>query len=149
MRKLCLRPMGEKDLTQVMQIEKDTFFDPWNYPLYRDCLQSASCWVLEQNGVVHAYGVISMEGTEAHILNLCVRSQSRRHGLGRRMLVHLLNHAHGCGAEIVLLEVRLSNQTAIELYYSMGFRKLAIRKASYRTAQGREDALVLATRFQD
>ena len=149
MRKLCLRPMGEEDLPQITQIEKDTFFDPWSEHLYRDCLQYASCWVLEQNGVVHAYSVMAVETSKAHILNLCVQSQSRRHGLGRWMLAHLLNHARGRGAAVVLLEVRLSNQAAIELYRSMGFHKLGIRKAYYRTAQGREDALVLATRFQD
>ena len=47
-------------------------------------------------------------------------------------------------AERFLLEVRVSNTAAIELYKKLGFIELSRRKDYYPTAQGREDAIVFA-----
>ena len=144
METLCFRPMEQADLPQVTQIEKTTFSHPWTEGLFRQGLHAANCWVFEQEGVVQAYGVISVQETEAHLLNLCVRPESRRRGLGRRILARLLNQARSGGALVVVLEVRPSNHPAIALYQSMGFRELSTRQDYYPAAGGREDALILA-----
>ncbi|OBG11871.1 ribosomal-protein-alanine N-acetyltransferase [Mycolicibacterium celeriflavum] len=52
-------------------------------------------------------------------------------GIGRRMLVELLEHAAG-GA--VFLEVRTDNEAAIKLYESVGFVNVGLRKRYYRAS---------------
>ena len=42
----------------------------------------------------------------------------------------------------VFLEVRPSNTVAIQLYESMGFERIGLRKGYYQAVGGREDALV-------
>ena len=140
-----LRPMREKDLAQVAQIEQHAFPDPWPIETFRTCLQAGLyCWVLTRHSIIEAYGIMALKADTAHILNLCVRPESQRQGLGRQMLAHLLALARSCQATTALLEVRVSNRAAIALYEAMGFTTVRVRKAYYRTAQGREDALVMA-----
>jgi len=44
----------------------------------------------------------------------------------------------------IFLEVRPSNDAAIELYRSAGFGQIGIRPSYYQAPGGREDAVVLA-----
>ncbi|MDH3342249.1 MAG: ribosomal-protein-alanine N-acetyltransferase, partial [Gammaproteobacteria bacterium] len=48
------------------------------------------------------------------------------------------------GVDMILLEVRRSNQCAIDLYDSEGFHELGVRKDYYPADDGREDAIIYA-----
>lgn len=52
-------------------------------------------------------------------------------GVGRGMLTRLLEFARG---GVVFLEVRTDNEPAIELYHSMGFVTVGVRKRYYRVS---------------
>ncbi len=143
----CLRPMEEADLPRVLQMEREAFSDPWSENFFRECLEGSACWVLEQTGDICAYGVLSVEAAQAHILNLCVDSVFRRRGLGRRLATHLLDQARRSGALVAFLEVRPSNRSAIQLYQSMGFRPRGVSKGYYPKPRGGEDALILVIRL--
>ncbi|MEB3290010.1 MAG: ribosomal protein S18-alanine N-acetyltransferase [Leptolyngbya sp.] len=77
---------------------------------------------------------------EAHITLLGILPAHQRQGLGRWLLLHLLGDARNRGMSRATLEVRLSNQRAIDLYESLGFTALGQRKRYYRDG---EDALIL------
>jgi len=77
---------------------------------------------------------------EAEILTLAVEKEFRGQGLGRALVVALLERLRGEGAVRVSLEVRSSNAAARALYASLGFTKAAVRFRYYRDG---EDALVL------
>ena len=142
---LRLRPMSEDDLPLVTAIERDAYPFPWTAQIFRDCLRVGySCWVADLQGQVEAYGVMSVSVGECHILNLCVRPELQRQGIGRRMLAHLLYLARKHGAETALLEVRPSNRPAVALYEREGFGEVGVRRHYYPAANGREDALILA-----
>jgi ribosomal-protein-alanine N-acetyltransferase len=47
-------------------------------------------------------------------------------------------------ADTLLLEVRPTNEIAVNLYRSFGFNDLAIRPNYYPSENGREDALIMA-----
>ncbi len=143
-RAMRLRPMREADVLAVMEIERRAYAFPWTAGIFRDCLRVGyCCWLLEQEGQVEAYGIMSVGAGEAHILNLCVRPESQGQGYGRKLLIHLLNLARRHRADTVLLEVRPSNEPALRLYRSLGFNEVAIRKNYYPHRNGREDALIL------
>ena len=142
-----LRPMQESDLAPVAHIEARTYPCPWTEEYFRDCLQAGlCCWLLERNGVIEAYSVMSIEADTAHILNLCVRPAVQRRGLGRRMITHLLGVARNHQAKTACLEVRASNLPARQLYQSMGFTPVEVQMGYYRLAQGSEDALMMVRR---
>jgi [ribosomal protein S18]-alanine N-acetyltransferase len=140
-----IRSMREGDLATVLTIDRKAYEFPWTEGIFRDCLRVGyHCRVLEQVGDIIAYGVLSVAASEAHLLNLCVRPESQRQGYGRRMLNHLVDLANRAGADVVLLEVRVSNESAIALYNALGFNEIGQRKQYYPARQGREDALILA-----
>lgn len=139
------RVMQESDLDALMEIERAVYESPWTLGIFRDCMRVGYyCQVMERNGILEAYGALSHGAGEAHILNLCVHPKSQRQGLGRAMLKHLIEAAKRLSAEMILLEVRPSNQGAIKLYHSMGFNEAGNRKDYYPDNKGREDALILA-----
>jgi ribosomal-protein-alanine N-acetyltransferase len=140
-----IRTMREGDLATVLAIDRKAYEFPWTEGIFRDCLRVGyHCRVLEQTGDIMAYGVMSVAASEAHLLNLCVRPEVQRQGYGRRMLNHLVDLANRAGADVVLLEVRVSNEPAIALYHALGFNEIGQRKQYYPARQGREDALILA-----
>lgn len=137
--------MTVEDLATVMAIELRAYPFPWTEGIFRDCLRVGyGGWVIERNGEIHGYSVMMAGGGEAHVLNLCVKPESRGQGLGRLMMEHILAQASRLKADTLLLEVRPSNQAAIHLYHSMGFSELGVRKGYYPAVGGREDALILA-----
>ncbi|CAN5119305.1 ribosomal protein S18-alanine N-acetyltransferase [soil metagenome] len=137
--------MRAGDISEIASIEAESYEFPWTAGIFRDCLKASyRCRVLRDAGGIVAYGILSAEGQEAHILNLCVRSPLQRCGYGRRMLAHLLEFAVAAGCRRVWLEVRRSNRPAVRLYRAAGFEHVGIRRGYYRAPGGREDALVLA-----
>lgn len=139
-----LRPMRADDLYAVLEIEQRVYAFPWTEGIFQDCLQVGyCCWVYEQEGRPIGYGVMSIGAHEAHLLNLCVKPEHQRCGLGRSLLEYLMGLAVYHKAYAIFLEVRPTNRSAIKLYRSLGFQEIGIRKAYYPAPHGREDALIL------
>ncbi|MGB5339629.1 MAG: ribosomal protein S18-alanine N-acetyltransferase [Gammaproteobacteria bacterium] len=142
---LDFRPMHPDDLTDVLEIERASYQYPWTRAIFDDCLQAGySCWICERRGRIEGYGVVSAAAGESHLLNLCVRSDARHEGIGRKLLNYLIAIARRHDAEVMFLEVRPSNVTARALYKSAGFNELGDRRDYYPRGNGREDALILA-----
>jgi [ribosomal protein S18]-alanine N-acetyltransferase len=138
------RAMLPSDVPAVGAVERASYPFPWSEGIFRDCLRVGYlCRVAEMEGAIVAYGVVAMGAGEAHILNLCVRSDLRGRSVGRQMLLLLLERARQAGVAEAFLEVRPSNRLAIALYQSVGFVQVGLRKGYYQAEQGREDALVL------
>jgi ribosomal-protein-alanine N-acetyltransferase len=142
---LDFRPMLEEDLPEIIGIERQSYPHPWTQIIFGDCLHAGySCWVCGRNDMIEAYGVLSVAAGEAHLLNICVRRESRQQGIGRKMLRHLVAVARRHNTEVVFLEVRPSNLAARTLYEDEGFNELGNRRDYYPAGDGREDALILA-----
>ncbi len=140
-----LRPMQVADLHAIMDIEPHAYEHPWTQGIFHDCLGVGySCWVLQGEDGIDAYGVMSFGAGEAHILNLTVRPEKQGMGLGKRLLGHFLDVARNHSIDTVLLEVRPSNKRAVGLYHAMGFNEVGLRRDYYPATNGREDALILA-----
>jgi len=78
------------------------------------------------------------------LLNLCVRRDRQGLGYGRTLALHMMTRAHRRKASMLFLEVRPSNVIAGNLYESLGFREIGIRRNYYPAQTGHEDARVLA-----
>ncbi|PNS09244.1 rimI: ribosomal-protein-alanine acetyltransferase [Lysobacter silvestris] len=147
-----LRPIRESDLDAVMAVEERGYPHPWSRAVFRDCLRAGySAWMLEDGvGEVLGYGVLSHALDECHLLNLCVDPRVQSRGVGRSLLMSLLQLARARGARQMFLEVRPSNTRAVALYHDIGFNEIGRRPRYYPAANGqREDAIVMAMELLD
>ncbi|MDA3868612.1 MAG: ribosomal protein S18-alanine N-acetyltransferase [Gammaproteobacteria bacterium] len=142
--KLSFRTMTKVDLDQVMAIEAEAHSHPWTRGIFQDCLRLNRCWLALQGETIAGYGILMMAPGESHVLNLCVKLTMQRQGVGRGLLRLMMQKSEQSGVDMILLEVRCSNQSAIELYQSEGFHELGVRKAYYHAHSGREDAIIFA-----
>jgi len=92
--------------------------------------------------VVGVIGFWLMAG-EAHITTIGVRQAYQRGGIGELLLISTIDLALTRQAEVITLEVRLSNVAAQELYQKYGLTKRGIRKGYY--TDNREDAVIMTT----
>lgn len=137
--------MNEADLDAIMAIELRAYPYPWTAGIFRDCIRAGHhCWVLDRDGSLCGYGVLSIAAEEAHLLNVCVAPEFQSRGLGRRLLARMVDLARWHRAQRVFLEVRPSNAAAVALYESAGFNEIGRRPGYYPASNGREDALVMA-----
>ncbi len=140
-----IRAMQATDVRNVMNIELVEYPFPWTARIFSDCLRTGHyCRIGEIDGQMAGYGVMSSGAGEAHILNVCVAGAFQRQGLGRMLMLHMLDEAESLGVETVFLEVRESNPVAMRLYEGLGFNQVGARKDYYPIQGGREDAIILA-----
>lgn len=142
---LLIRPMTANDLDGVLLLEAVSFSDPWNRALYEhelndNRLSHYRVVVPADSDEVIAQGGWMLFGDEAHILTIAVRPEDRGQGIGRWLLLYLIDEARQAGCVNIVLEVRPSNETALKLYESLGFVLISRRKRYY---PDKEDALVL------
>ncbi|MGA9774667.1 MAG: ribosomal protein S18-alanine N-acetyltransferase [Candidatus Dormiibacterota bacterium] len=142
--RLRLEPMQVADIPEVRAIELDVFPTPWPGNAYHRELtgnRSAHYLCLFSDGQVSAYGGLWAVGEEAHVTTIGVRRSEQGKGLGKVMFAALVNRAYWLSTNFVSLEVRPSNDVAIHLYETFGFKILG-RRRGYYTDNG-EDALVM------
>ena len=87
--------------------------------------------VIEEAGEIMAFAGAHIILDQAHVTNIAVRQDCRGRGLGRMITRALMQYASNLGAEYLTLEVRQSNVTAQNLYKSLGFVKVNVRKRYY------------------
>ena len=141
----ALRPMRESDLAEVHALEIRAYEFPWTLGIFRDCLRADyPAWVLQVDGRLAGYCLMSNAAGEAHVLNVCTAPELQGRGLGRQLVHALLRIARARRVDRVFLEVRPSNVAAIRLYDAEGFNEIGRRPRYYPARNGREDALVMA-----
>lgn len=134
---ISIRSMHRNDLERVYEIDAKNQIVPWSLGVFEDCLEAGyEAWVLEINNIIEGYILIYVKAGECHILNVCVTLSMRNQGYGRRLLQHALQYARIKNVDLVLLEVRPSNKSALQLYQKMGFNEIGIKKEYYAAVDG-------------
>jgi ribosomal-protein-alanine N-acetyltransferase len=140
--------MIEADLPVVLEIDRLSFPIPWSERTYRFELrdnQAARLKVAEvfENGTMRVIGYVGFWFIvdEAHISTLAVHPHYRGQGIGEQLLQDALNDAVLKGALVATLEVRISNDVAVNLYRKFGFEVIGERPRYYR--DNNEDALLM------
>ena len=142
---LSFAPMYVRHVPLIGTMERRNYDFPWSDGIFRDCVKAGyiARLVLLDDQII-GYGVMHIGADEAHILNLCIDRPWQRQGFARVLLDQLVQEASNRRAHIVFLEVRPSNPRAVNLYQQFGFNEIGLRKGYYDSANGREDALVMA-----
>ncbi len=145
-----LEAAAEADLGALHALERRCHSHPWNLRHFASALRDATTRTVvlrdaarepEPDRGILGYCVVQLAADEMHIHNLVVQPESRRSGLGRRLLADALAFAGASGASRVYLEVRQSNWAAQALYRGAGFEAVGVRRDYYD--RPREDALEL------
>jgi len=141
---LIFRKMKEQDLEQVISIEKECFPDPWSYLSFKSDIHNemALPMVLDFDGSIAGYSSLYIVADELQIGNFAVRAESRGHGAAKLMMEEIIKIARNRDCSTIYLEVRESNNPAIKLYSSFGFKQVGRRKNYYRSPK--ENAIVMA-----
>jgi ribosomal protein S18 acetylase RimI-like enzyme len=122
-----VREVISADLTQLIALEKRCFatdrlskrsFSYWIKSTHRVFL------VAECHGQIAAYGLVIMrKGTRlARLYSIAVDQNIEGKGIGRLLLFALENNTVAAGKLFLRLEVEKTNQRAISLYQSMGYK---------------------------
>ena len=140
-----LRSMLGDDVPAVVAIEDATQPTPWTEQVFRDCFTSHyDCRVIERDGMIAGFAVLSSVLDEVHLLNIAVAPAMQRRGLAWAALRELIADYRQRNMGYVYLEVRASNHGARQLYERLGFQVTGERKNYYRKADGRESAILIA-----
>ncbi len=136
--------MQAADLSAVLLIEQEQLF-PWTAQMLQDCLQANYlCLVLEVKQEIIGFTIMMLAGRQADLLNIAIKTAYHRQGYGRILLTHVLTTAREKCFTHIYLEVRISNQAAIDLYQQAGFKEIASRKNYYPALNGKEDAVIMS-----
>ena len=137
--------MNESHVCAVAELEKQNFSEPWSENSVRGELTNAlALWLVALDGdeVVGYVGSQTVLG-EADMMNIAVAHSHRRQGIAKALVEELIRQLD---ANMLTLEVRASNEGAIALYESLGFRQVGLRKNYYR--KPKEDALILRKEWE-
>jgi ribosomal-protein-alanine N-acetyltransferase len=139
---MLIREWTKADVVTVAALERICFLDAWTEEMVRSAFESPYFQgvVLEENGAVIAYACASVLFEEAEVGTVAVVPAFRGKGLGKVLMTELENRCKEKGAEVLFLEVRVSNEPAIRLYSGRGFEKIGLRKRYYEDG---EDAFVM------
>lgn len=142
---LTFRPILDQDLDRVMEVENAAYPIPWTRGVFEDSLKAKSndCLVAMVDGQICGHAVVSHVLDETHLLNICIEPRFAGRGLGRVFLRKLIDLAVERGSNSFYLEVRVSNEAAIKLYFSEGFNEVGLRPNYYPAKTGREDAMLM------
>ncbi len=139
------------DIEAIVAIEKESFIDPWDYPVFLEALAyfPTTYFVAIVDGVVAGFLVGAFEDTgEAiygHICNLAVSKLYRHRGIAR-LLVTRAEQQFALELAIgVQLEVRVSNTAAQQFYRRLRYREMIVIDRYY--ANG-EDAILMMKEFR-
>lgn len=136
-----IRKMTLKDIDVIYDLECQLFgASAWPKETLKKDMELFYFDVLEENDEIVGYCSLSVLYENADILNIGVHPNHRRKGYGTMLMKHMLDMASREKVENITLEVRVSNQPAIALYESLGFKKAAKRRQYY---QDGEDAFLM------
>lgn len=140
--------MSPAHVEQIAALEEMCFSAPWSAKSIGSELSNPlSLWVVAvESGAVAGYVGSQSVMEEADMMNLAVSPEYRRQGIGRMLVLELINQLKARDVHCLTLEVRASNEAAIALYCGIGFVQVGRRPNYY--AKPKEDALILRKEWE-
>jgi [ribosomal protein S18]-alanine N-acetyltransferase len=141
-----LRRLTLADLAAIERIERRAYPTPWSRSMFAGEIAKPSSICLgavdrEAGEILVAYLIISRYADAWHVMNVAVREDYRGHGVATLLLNRLFELTAGDDRRGYTLEVRVSNDAAIQLYEKLGFVARGLRRGYY--TDNREDAVIM------
>ncbi len=138
-----LRRLAVEDVDAIEDIERASMPAPWSRTMFVSEISKPTsiCLGAFLSGRLIGYVIVSRYVDAWHVMNIVVAPDQRRLGVATLLLQRLFELTADDAQRGYTLEVRVSNEGAIKLYESLGFRSQGIRRGYY--TDNREDALVM------
>lgn len=149
---IVIREITMDDVPAVTAIDRAAGPNPWTEDIFRRELQISISHTLvaigrqEQGDQIAGFITFWMVADEVQLHKIVVRRQHWRQGIARKLFQAMTDQALACGLSRVTLEVRRTNEAAIKLYETFGYRVTAVRKGYYDEAG--EDALMMSAELR-
>lgn len=143
-----IRWMIRRDMSEVLEIEQQSFEFPWSEEDFIRCLRQRNCigMVAEYEERVVGFMIYELHKSRLHILNFAVASDCRRHGIGQQMTEKLIGKLSAQRRSRIMLEVRETNLDAQLFFRNVGFRAISVLRDFYDDTT--EDAYLMQYRYR-
>ena len=140
---MIVRKLEAADIEQVTKIEQACLSTPWSKQGFEDILfrEDVLFLVACEGDEVLGYVGVYCSFDEGEITNVAVTLDKRRQKVAEHLLDELIIRLGERQIERIVLEVRVSNRPAIELYKKFGFVNVGTRKNFYQKPT--EDAWIM------
>ena len=146
---VTVRPMEERDLPAVLEVENLCFKSPWTkenfmYELHDN--KYPNPWVIELGNTdesivsVVGFSVYWQTFDSATICQIAIHPTLQRRQLGSALMDEIINDCFAKRVQTLTLEVRKSNEQAINFYLKHGFEIVVTKPHYYRDG---EDAIYM------
>jgi ribosomal-protein-alanine N-acetyltransferase len=135
-----IRPFAVDDIPAVAALEAANQPQPWTEGILEDELAADNrLYLIAEDDGVSGFAGVMVVGEEAHLTNLLVAEEARRRGVGKALMLGLVDAALEMGARHLTLEVRSKNEAARSFYAHFGLAPVGVRRGYY----GDDDALIM------
>ncbi|MCI8309409.1 MAG: ribosomal protein S18-alanine N-acetyltransferase [Clostridia bacterium] len=142
LKKVEISEMNIDDFNKIENIIQDEYDEFWNSNILKSELLKSSCKyiVAKEADEILGFAGIFVTLDDVQIMNIVVKKNKRRMGIGNILLKNLINLAKQTNLEILTLEVNSNNIPAQNLYKKFGFEVIGIRKRYYNN---KDDAIIM------
>lgn len=144
----CFFEVAVMDMLHIKELallEKSCFSEPWSedgfieelsnpLAVFKVAIDTSSNKVIGYVGMHHILD-------EGYITNIAVMEEYRRKGVAKKLMKSLFKYAKEKDMSFISLEVRVSNQNAVDFYENFGFKTVGTRKNFYNSPT--EDAYIM------
>jgi len=141
---VSIREAKEDDLAGISVIENELFKPPYpdsDLAYFLGNYSFTKVWVLEEENIIIGFCMLLVLFDQAQVVKIGVTRAQQKKGYGQLLMETMIKNAKANDCENITLEVRQSNNRALDFYYKQGFHKLALRKDYYQ--QPSEDGYLL------
>ena len=148
MSELLFRTAARDDIAQVLANETAAYPVPWGKQALLDSLdEQYRFFLVELDKRIIGHLIFQQVLDECHLLNICLHPRNQGQGLGKTVIEFWIDVCKEQQCRELFLEVRVSNQKAIQLYRKFGFSVVCERKEYYRDLGGKRENGLIMTRL--
>ena len=140
-----IRPAISAYCETLSAIDQAGNLSPWSATQFASALadKHTSVYLAESATEILGFIVWQQLFEEAELHLIATAPAARRQGIAAALMSLWLQHSAQNGVQRLILEVRAGNEAAQALYRRYGFAESGRRPGYYRTADGREDAVIM------
>ncbi len=129
-----IRPATRADLRAILALERAVFpLDAYSKDEFLYWLRRAPrrFLVVEADTGLIGYVITARRGRAANLVSIAIAAATRRQGVGRALVAHVLQELRTQGVTVLDLEVRPSNAPGLRFWESFGFAPVGVLPGYY------------------
>ena len=143
-----LANLTQESVPEIFEIEYKAHRHPMSESNIASCFGQLYHNIgIYQNDLLVGFAIVHQVVDEATLMDICITPEVQGLGLGKTLMDEVIKSSKVRDAVVLQLEVRASNNSAIELYKKANFTETGCRTDYYPTDSGREDAVLMELRF--